>query len=227
MTNARKTAIYCRAALSNDIAIAQQEKQLREYAKEHGCAEPICFRDNGFPGNTLNRPALNRLTAAVKAGEIGAVLVTNISRIARNFPLYAEWSAILGEHGTKLITSQDGETESRPALTYTLVGDYLLPNIALSDPPDAPPLGRYARMRRAFLKEHRPALYAELLLSERLFPHLRETEKAVCERMDAMMDALIRRDPPPDKTSDSLAWAAHMNALRHSAEEIAFQTIRE
>jgi hypothetical protein len=190
MTNPKQTAIYCRAALSNDIAIARQEKQLREYAREHGCAEPICFRDNGFLGNTLNRPALNRLTAAIKAGEIGAVLVTNISRIARNFPLYAEWSAILGKHGTKLITPQDDETEFRPALTYTLVGDYLLPNIALSDPPDAPPLGRYARMRRAFLKEHRPALYSQLLLSERLFPHLRETDEAAAHRLAAIKDRL-------------------------------------
>jgi hypothetical protein len=58
MTDAGKTAIYCRVALTNDIAIARQEKQLREYAKEHGHAETVSFRDNGFPGNTLNRPAL-------------------------------------------------------------------------------------------------------------------------------------------------------------------------
>jgi hypothetical protein len=58
-------------------------------------------------------------------------------------------------------------------LTDTPVGDYLLLDIVLSDPPNAPPLGGYARMRREFLKEHRPALYAGLLLSERLFPHLR------------------------------------------------------
>ncbi|MDR2649856.1 MAG: recombinase family protein [Clostridiales bacterium] len=55
MTDARKTAIYCRAALTNDIAIARQEKQLREYAKEHGHAETVSFRDNGFSGNTLDR----------------------------------------------------------------------------------------------------------------------------------------------------------------------------
>jgi hypothetical protein len=190
MTDARKTAIYCRAAFTNDIAIAQQEKQLREYAKEHGHAETVSFRDNGFPGNTLDRPALNELTSRIKAGEIGAVLVTNISRIARNFTLYAEWSAILDEHGAKLIAPQGGEAKSQPELTYTLVGDYLLPDIGLSDPPDAPPLGRYGRMRRAFLKEHRPALYAQLLLSERLFPHLRETDEAAAHRLAAIKDRL-------------------------------------
>jgi hypothetical protein len=188
MNDTRKTAIYCRAALANDIAVARQEKQLREYAKEHGHAETVSFRDNGFSGNTLARPALNELTSRIKAGEIGAVLVTDISRIARNFTLYAEWSAILEKRGAKLIVPQGGEAESRPELTYTLVGDYLLPDIALSDPPGAPPLGRYARMRRAFLKEHRPALYAQLLLSERLFPYLRETDEAAAHRLATIPD---------------------------------------
>ncbi|GHU92166.1 hypothetical protein FACS1894202_14610 [Clostridia bacterium] len=55
-------------------------------------------------------------------------------------------------------------------LTYSRVGDYLIPNIALSDPPNTPPLGKYGRMHKAFLKEHKSALYSQLLLSERLYP---------------------------------------------------------
>ena len=34
-----------------------------------------------------------------------------------------------------------------------------------------------------------------------------------------MMAGLIKQNPPPDKATDNLAWAAHMNALHHSAEE--------
>lgn len=67
-------------------------------------------------------------------------------------------------------------------LTYTLVGDYYLPDLALSDPPNALPIGRYGRMRRAFLREHRPILYSQLLLSERLFPHLRDVDSIANER---------------------------------------------
>ena len=73
-------------------------------------------------------------------------------------------------------------------LTYTLVGDYFLPDLSLRDPPDAPPLGRYARMRRAFLKEHRPILYSRLLLSEQLFPHLREIDEAAETRLRTIAD---------------------------------------
>ena len=53
-------------------------------------------------------------------------------------------------------------------LTYYAVEDYLLPNLKLSDPPDAPPLGKYGMMHKKYLREEKPALYASLLLSERL-----------------------------------------------------------
>ena len=73
-------------------------------------------------------------------------------------------------------------------ITYTVCGDYFLPDIRLSDPPNAPPLGRYGRKRRAFLKEHRPVFYASLLLSERLYPHLREIDEAAAHRLAVIKD---------------------------------------
>jgi len=71
-------------------------------------------------------------------------------------------------------------------ITYSQVGDYLLPNITLKNKPPSDeivePLGRYARMRRAFLREHRLMFYNTLLLSERLFPHLNEVQEIADER---------------------------------------------
>jgi hypothetical protein len=67
-------------------------------------------------------------------------------------------------------------------LEYVQVGDYLLPALKLSDPQDAPSIGRYSKMRRAFLKEHRPIEYSRLLLSEQLFPHLRTVDEIADER---------------------------------------------
>jgi hypothetical protein len=68
-------------------------------------------------------------------------------------------------------------------LTYTRVGDYLLPDITLSDPPDAPPLGRYGMLHKTYLREEKPALYAALLLTERLFPLCREIDEAAAHRL--------------------------------------------
>ena len=72
--------------------------------------------------------------------------------------------------------------------TYSCAGDYLLPDIKLSDPPDAPPLGRYGRMHKAHLREHRPILYSQLLLSERLYPLCREVDEAAATRLTTIAD---------------------------------------
>lgn len=50
-------------------------------------------------------------------------------------------------------------------LTYTRCGDYYIPDLKLSEQPEAP-IGKYGRMRRRYLKEHRPGLYSSLILSE-------------------------------------------------------------
>ena len=68
-------------------------------------------------------------------------------------------------------------------ISYVPVGDYLLPYIALSDPPDAPPLGRYGIMHKTYLREEKPALYTTLLLSERLYPLCREIDEAAANRL--------------------------------------------
>jgi len=68
-------------------------------------------------------------------------------------------------------------------LNYIRVGDYFLPCMALSDPSDTPPLGRYGMMHKAYLREHRPILYSQLLLSERLYPLCREVDEAAATRL--------------------------------------------
>ena len=68
-------------------------------------------------------------------------------------------------------------------LTYSRVGDYLIPDIILRESTsNINPLGRYARMHKAYLREHRPILYNRLLLTERLFPLLREIDETATER---------------------------------------------
>jgi hypothetical protein len=146
-TDKRKTASYCRTALADIGKIAAHEAQLRAYADEHGYGSIVCYRDCGAAGNTLDRPAMNRLVADIKAGEIGEVLALDISRIARTFPLSTEWRKLLNEHGVAFVTLADGEqSAAMPGLTYRLVGDYLLPNIALTPEPAEEkykPLGRF------------------------------------------------------------------------------------
>ena len=76
-------------------------------------------------------------------------------------------------------------------LTYTRIGDYWLPDIKLSDPPDAPSLGKYGMMHKKYLREEKPALYASLLLTERLYPLCREVDEASAHRLATIPDREI------------------------------------
>ena len=61
-------------------------------------------------------------------------------------------------------------------MTYIQNGDYLIPDLKLSQQPENP-LGKYGRMRKTYLKEHRPILYNQMLLSEKLYPTFRRSTR--------------------------------------------------
>ena len=103
-------------------------------------------------------------------------------------------------------------------MTYTQVGDYRIPDIELKNT-ETKPLGKYGRMRRAFLQENNPMLLNDLILSEQLFPHLQEIDETAHRRVEQLMTELLEKNPAPDKEADPMAWTAHMNALMATAEE--------
>ena len=104
-------------------------------------------------------------------------------------------------------------------LSYTRNGDYLIPDVQLT-PIEQKPLGKYGRMRRAFLKEHNPILYNDLILTEKLFPHLHEIDETAHQRVELMMQQLLKQAPAPDKATNQMAWVQHMNSLKAQAEEV-------
>lgn len=109
-------------------------------------------------------------------------------------------------------------------LTYTRCGDYYIPNIKLSytEPIE---WNRFSRMARTYLKEHRPILYNNLILSEQLFPYLKEIGETAARRMERLEAELLRANPAPDKATQQIAWIQHMNMLRAQAEEIVMNEL--
>ena len=106
-------------------------------------------------------------------------------------------------------------------LTYIQNGDYLIPDLSLSEQPEKP-LGKYGRMRKAYLKEHRPILYNQLLMSEKLYPHLREIDETAQSRLEQMMPQLAKDAGATEqlKASDPMRWVGLMNTCKAQAEEI-------
>ena len=111
-------------------------------------------------------------------------------------------------------------------LTYTRCGDYYIPDLKLSEQPEAP-IGKYGRMRHRYLKEHRPGLYSSLILSEKLYPHLLEIDQAAQERMDAMLPHMMKVAGVTEelKARDPMRWVGLMNTLNVQVEETIFQEL--
>jgi hypothetical protein len=110
----------------------------------------------------------------------------------------SEWRELLNEYGATLVISANSETSHRAGnVAYIPVGDYLLPALKLQDVPAGKKnrsLGRYARLRRAYLREHRPIEYNKLLMSERIFPHLWEIDEAAASRLAVIGNAEIAHE---------------------------------
>ena len=72
--------------------------------------------------------------------------------------------------------------------TYRQVGYYFIPNITLPDDGEYQ-IGKYGRMRRSYLKEHRKILYTNYVMEGTLFEHLSEIDQACNERMETIVSA--------------------------------------
>ncbi len=106
-------------------------------------------------------------------------------------------------------------------ITYTKIGDYYLPNIALSNTTHYH-IGKYGWMRRAFLRKHRPIQYSDLVLTEKLFPHLAEIDEACHQRLEIMIPAMAEQEGVTAtlKRIDQMEWVRRMNNIKARAEEI-------
>ena len=105
-------------------------------------------------------------------------------------------------------------------LTYQKNGDYMIPNLTLTEQ-EQTPLGKYGRIRKKYLKEHRTVLWNQMILSDTLYPHLREIDAAANSRLEQMIPALARAAGATEalKASDPLKWTGLMNTCKAQAEE--------
>ena len=105
-------------------------------------------------------------------------------------------------------------------LTYTENGDYLIPDLALSDATQYR-IGKYGRMRKRYLQEHRPGTYSNMVLAETLWKHLAKTDAACREQLDLIIPALEKAEGVTEalKASDQMEWVRRTNNIRNRAEE--------
>ena len=110
--------------------------------------------------------------------------------------------------------------------TYSQVGDYLLPNITVSEGTNEP-IGVWGQRHARYLKEHRKVLYMNLLTSGKLNSYLAEIDKQAEDMFLRLVKQMAANQGVTEqlKATDQMAWAGKMNAIRNAATEIVNQEL--
>ena len=111
-------------------------------------------------------------------------------------------------------------------LNYTMQGDYRLPNLTLSEQPEAP-MGRYSRMRAQYLKDNRKVLYYNLLMSCKLSEHLTQIEQTAAEMEERLTKEMAAKEGLTEslKASDMMSWVRRMNNIKSRVWEIVMKEV--
>ena len=105
--------------------------------------------------------------------------------------------------------------------TYTMQGDYRLPNLTLPAE-DERPIGVWGQRRLNYLKHHRKVLYYNLLTSGKLHSHLADVE----EEAQSLFSRLVKEYAEKEgvtgqlKATDQMAWVRRMNNIRSRVVEV-------
>ena len=104
-------------------------------------------------------------------------------------------------------------------LTYTMQGNYLIPDLTV---PESPKLGKYGMLRRTFLRKHRDGIYTGMLLNGTLNSHLEEVDRQAQKMLDDLTEQMKALNGVTEqlKAEDQMRWVQMMNSIRHSAEEV-------
>ena len=110
-------------------------------------------------------------------------------------------------------------------INYIRVGDYFIPDLTL--PEEIRPIGKWGRMHRDYLREHKPIQYNCLLLSGELWTYLADLNEQAQNRLERMIDRMKAVEGITEalKASDPMVWVQSMNNIRARAEEIILQEL--
>ena len=113
------TALYERLSRDDDLtgdsnSIINQKKLLEDYAREHGFTNCVHFTDDGWSGANFERPNWKRMIAGIESGEIGYVLVKDLSRVGRDYLQVGFYTEVMfREKGVHFIAISNGVDSER------------------------------------------------------------------------------------------------------------------
>ena len=105
-------------------------------------------------------------------------------------------------------------------IPYQKVGDYYLPMFTY--PAAERPIGHWGRMRRDYLKEHRPVYFSRLVLSGQFYIELALLDQQAQVRYELIIEQMKKAEGVTEelKSRDQMAWVGRMNNIAARAREI-------
>ena len=112
-----------------------------------------------------------------------------------------------------------GKDDDQQRESNSISNQKAIPNIVIRK---TKPLGHYGRLRKAYLEMHRPILFNELVLSDKLFEHCAEIDEAARNRMELIVRSLAEQNGVTEqlKAENQMEWVRQMNACKAQAEEV-------
>ena len=106
-------------------------------------------------------------------------------------------------------------------ISYTLQGDYYLPDLALPEQEDEP-IGLCGQRHLKYIKQHRKILYVNLLTSGKLKGYLADIDKQAEDMFVRLVKQMVEREGVTKqlKADNQMEWVARMNNIRSRATEI-------
>ena len=117
-------------------------------------------------------------------------------------------------------------TDEKTGISYTLVGDYYLPNLKLEQE-EKVQLNKYGLLRLDYLKKHKKAELSIMFMDMTLNKHLKEVQELAQARVNKLVEQLKAKSGLTEdmKNTDMLYWVGTMNAIKNKAEEIVLKEL--
>ena len=105
--------------------------------------------------------------------------------------------------------------------TYSMVGDYRIPNLALTDEPEYH-IGIWGQRRLDYLKKHKKGFYTILLTSGKLIEHLQEIDETAIERHELIVKQMMESQGVTEqlKVDDMMKWVGMVSNIRNCVDEL-------
>lgn len=104
-------------------------------------------------------------------------------------------------------------------ITYSRQGDYELPNLTV--PQEIPmPQGKYASLRKAYLKQHHYGLFLNMMTQGKLNEYLSEIQEIASQRMDQLTKQRMAAEGVNEalKENDPMKWVGLVNNIKLTVE---------